>query len=129
MIDCERSELPPQLKVNNILAKHVWLRAARGADEGEVVVEDSLVGVFALHNHFDLLLKEGDSEWRPIELDELRSVLLSQKCPNKSKKDQSDPQPAQLSAHRTSNEDASASPKLLRVGEVTLGGHTHRRVS
>lgn len=101
-----------------MLAKHVWLRAASDSGDGEVVVEDPLVGVFALHNQFDLLLKEEDSEWRPVELDELRRVLAAQSR-DRSKKNSSDPEPAELAAHRMSDETVSTSPKLLRMGEVT----------
>jgi hypothetical protein len=119
MIDCERNEPALQLKVNDVLARHVWLRAANDLDHGEVVVEDSLLGVFSLHNEFDLLLKEEDSEWRPVGLDELRRVLAAQNCRDKSKRSPTEPEPAKTTAQRMSNEAASTSPKLLRVGEVT----------
>jgi hypothetical protein len=52
------------------LVKCIWLRALQAARvRGEVVVDDPLVGVFALHNEFDLLLKEDGSAWRPVGLD------------------------------------------------------------
>jgi hypothetical protein len=115
LIDCQRSEPPLQLKVNDVLAKHIWLRAPGGAGHGEVVIEDPLVGVFALDSEFDLLLKEEDSEWRPIGLDELRRVLTAQKCLAKSESQTSARQTAELGAQGMSN----AVEKLLRVGEVT----------
>jgi len=95
------------------------MREPSGAGLGEVVVEDPLVGVFALHNEFDLLLKEEGSEWRPVGIDELRRVLAARKRLAKSESQDSDSQPAELEFHRTSNEIASDCPKLLRVGEVT----------
>jgi hypothetical protein len=119
MIDCERSEPPLQLKVNNVLAKHVWFRVLSGLGRGEVVVEDPLVGVFSLHSEFDLLLKEEGAEWRSVGIDELRRVLAAQKSLEKSKSNASDGQPAELGASKASNQIASNCPKLLRVGEVT----------
>lgn len=120
MIDYERSKPPLQLKVNNVLAKSVWLRVRlRDAGHSEVVVEDTSVGAFALHNAFDLLLKEQGSEWRSVGLDELRRVLAAQKRLEKSKSKAADRPPVELTAHESSNEVASDCPKLLRVGEVT----------
>jgi hypothetical protein len=119
MIDCERSEPPLQLKVNDVLARHIWLRAPGGAGHAEVVIEDPLVGVFALDNEFDLLLKEQDSQWRSVGLDELRRVLAVQKRVAKSHSQASDRQPAELGSQGMSNAVERDCPKLLRVGEVT----------
>lgn len=118
MVDFEGDEQPLQLKVNTVLAKYIWLRGSI-AIQCEVVIEDPLVGVFTLHNEFDLLLKEEGSEWRSVGLDELRRVLAARTCFEKSKSKAIDRQPAEQAPHRASHEVSSDCPTLLRMGEVT----------
>lgn len=63
------------LMVNGVTME-ARLRFHPEAPEGfDVIVEDPFIGTFALHDQFDLLLRESGSEWRPASLDELRKIL------------------------------------------------------
>ena len=78
MNECDQIEPKQQVKINSTLAKSVRLRSHQGAPgDFEVVVEDPWLGASQLHHNFDLLVKEKHSEWRPVTLDELRSILIA----------------------------------------------------
>jgi hypothetical protein len=77
MNQCHRIEPRLQVKINDTLAQSVHLRSHPGLPGHlEVVVEDPQLGAFALHNDFDLSVKDKDSDWRPVSLDDLRKVLV-----------------------------------------------------
>ncbi|MGO9088781.1 MAG: hypothetical protein ACLQBK_26550 [Candidatus Sulfotelmatobacter sp.] len=77
MDQCHQIEPWLQVKINDTLAQSVHLRSHPGlAGRFDVVVEDAWLGAFALHNDFDLSVKEKDADWRPVSLDDLRKILV-----------------------------------------------------
>jgi hypothetical protein len=66
------------VKVSGITFGSVWLRRSSGANDFDIVIDDPHVGRFALTSAVpDLELREEDSEWRQVTLDELKKVLAA----------------------------------------------------
>jgi hypothetical protein len=64
------------LKVNGITFESVRLRRISGANDFDIVIEDPHVGRFALTPAVpDLELRDEDSDWRQVTLDELKKIL------------------------------------------------------
>jgi hypothetical protein len=64
------------LKVNGITFESVRLRRSSGANGFDIVVDDPQIGRFALTPAFpDLELRDEDSDWRQVTLDELKKIL------------------------------------------------------
>jgi hypothetical protein len=119
MNECHQIEPGLQLKINDMLAKSVRLRSRPGArGDREVVVEDPWLGVFALHRQFDLLVKQKDSEWRAVTLDELRSILVSTKDVLDAGEEASDHQTLAPTLPDESTESREKPPGLVRLGEI-----------
>ena len=119
MNECDQIEPKQQVKINSTLAKSVRLRSHPGAPgDFEVVVEDSWLGSFAVHHNFDLLLKEKDSEWRPVTLDELRSILIANRDCLDAGEEPNDRQTLELTPRGEPAEFAWKSPRLVRLGEI-----------
>ena len=119
MNECDQIEPKQQVKINSTLAKSVRLRSHPGApSDFEVVVEDPWLGSFAVHHNFDLLLKEKDSEWRPVTLDELRSILIANRDFRDAGEEPNDRQTLELTPPGEPDEFARKRPKLVRLGEI-----------
>jgi hypothetical protein len=64
------------VKVNGITFGSVWLRRSSGANGFDIVIDDPQIGRFALTPAFpDLELRDEDSDWRHVSLDELKKIL------------------------------------------------------
>ena len=64
------------LKVNGITFESVRLRRSSGLADFDVLIDDPHVGRFALTAAVpDLELREEDSDWRQVTLDELKKIL------------------------------------------------------
>ena len=64
------------VKVNGITFESVRIRYDRGANHFDIVIDDPHVGRFALTPAVpDLELRDEDSEWRQVTLDELKKIL------------------------------------------------------
>jgi len=64
------------VKVNGITFGSVWLRRSSGANDFDIVIDDPQIGRFALTPAFlDLELRDEDSDWRHVSLDELKKIL------------------------------------------------------
>jgi len=66
------------VRVNGITFESVRLRHDLGANDFDIVIDDPHVGRFALTAVVpDLELRDGDSEWQRVTLDELKKVLAA----------------------------------------------------
>ena len=64
------------VKVNGITFGSVWLRRSSGANDFDIVIDDPHVGRFALTPAVpNLELRDEDSDWRQVTLDELKKIL------------------------------------------------------
>jgi hypothetical protein len=64
------------VKVNGITFESVWLRRSSGANDFDIVIDDPQIGRFALTPAVpDLELRDKDSGWRLVTLDELKKIL------------------------------------------------------
>ena len=64
------------LNVNGITFESVRLRRRCGLADFDVLIDDPNLGRFALTPAFpDLELRDEDSDWRPVSLDELKKIL------------------------------------------------------
>ena len=64
------------LKVNGIAFESVRVRHDLGANDFDIVIDDPHVGRFALTAAVpDLELRDEDSDWRQVTLDELKKIL------------------------------------------------------
>jgi hypothetical protein len=64
------------LKVNGITFESVYLRRSSGANDFDIVIDDPHIGRFALTAAVPSLeLREEDSDWRQVTLDELKKTL------------------------------------------------------
>lgn len=64
------------VKVNGITFESVWLRRSSGANDFDIVIDDPQIGRFALTPAVpDLELRDKDSDWRQVTLDELKKIL------------------------------------------------------
>jgi hypothetical protein len=64
------------LKVNGITFESVRLRRSSGANDFDIVIDDPHVGRFALTAAVPSLeLRDEDSDWRQVTLDELKKIL------------------------------------------------------
>jgi hypothetical protein len=64
------------LKVNGITFESVRLRRSSGANDFDIVIDDPHVGRFALTAAVpNLELRDEDSDWRQVTLDELKKIL------------------------------------------------------
>jgi hypothetical protein len=65
-----------ELKVNGITFESVRLRRSSGSDDFDIVIDDPHVGRFALTSAVPSLeLRDEDSDWRQVTLDELKKIL------------------------------------------------------
>jgi hypothetical protein len=68
--------LPCDMVLNDIPVRSVQIRNMRDSQEDfEVVVTDRILGLFALHAGFEIDVREADSDWRRVSLDELKGML------------------------------------------------------
>jgi hypothetical protein len=119
MNECDQIEPKQQVKINSTLAKSVRLRSHPFAPgDFEVVVEDPWLGSFAVHHNFDLLLKEKHSEWRPVTLDELRSILIANRDFVDGGEEPNERQTLELTPPGEPDEFTRKRPKLVRLGEI-----------
>jgi hypothetical protein len=66
------------VRANGITFESVRLRHDLGANDFDIVIDDPHVGRFALTTAVpDLELREEDSEWRQVTLDELKKILAA----------------------------------------------------
>jgi hypothetical protein len=64
------------VRVNGITFESVRLRRSSGANDFDIVIDDSHVGRFALTPAVpNLELRDEDSDWRQVTLDELKRIL------------------------------------------------------
>jgi hypothetical protein len=64
------------VKVNGITFGSAWLRRSSLANDFDIVIDDPQIGRFALTPAFpDLELRDEDSDWRHVSLDELKKIL------------------------------------------------------
>jgi len=120
MTECMKGDPLVQVKVNDTLAKSVRLRFCPGvAGHLDVVVEDRWLGAFTLHRGFDLLLKEECSDWRPVGLDELRSILAAHRRRADFEIKAGSGHGAGYVPQEPPNDIAGNRPTAPRVGEVT----------
>jgi hypothetical protein len=67
------------VKVNGITFGSVWLRRSSGANDFDIVIDDLHVGRFALTSAVpELQLRDEDSDWRHVTLDELKKILADE---------------------------------------------------
>jgi hypothetical protein len=73
----DRADVPQvDLKVNGITFASVRLRRSSGSGDFDIVIDDPHVGRFALTAAVpDLELRDEDSDWRQVTLDELKKIL------------------------------------------------------
>ena len=66
------------VRVNGITFESVRVRHNLGANDFDIVIDDPRIGRFALTPAVpNLELREEDSEWRQVTLDELKKVLAA----------------------------------------------------
>lgn len=73
-------DFPCELSVNGVSMRSVQIR--RGAErtaDFEVVVNDPIVGSFALHSEFEINLKEPGLNWHRVSLHELKTRIRGTK--------------------------------------------------
>ncbi len=64
------------VRVNGIMFESVWLRRSSGTNDFDIVIDDPHIGRFALTAAVpDLQLRDEDSDWRQVTLDELKKIL------------------------------------------------------
>ena len=64
------------VKVSGITFEAVRLRQDLGSDDFDILIDDPQIGRFALTAAVpDLELREEDSDWRQVTLDELKKIL------------------------------------------------------
>ena len=69
-------ELPFELKVNGVLVESVHIRPTHdAADDLQVVITDSQIGLFAVNDAFEFEVREEGIPWRPITLEQLTKAL------------------------------------------------------
>jgi hypothetical protein len=67
------------VKVNGITFESVWLRRSCGANDFDIVIDDPQIGRFALTPAVpDLELRDKDSGWRQVTLDQLKKILADE---------------------------------------------------
>lgn len=119
MIECEPGGSRLQVMMNGVIAKSVRLRFCPGVGGHlDVMAEHSELGRFALHGEFDLLMREDYSDWRPVHLDELRSILIAQRESSKLENQAHDKDVVDLTPRQALSELAAKPVRLVRVGEV-----------
>jgi hypothetical protein len=65
------------VRVNGITFESVWLRRSYGTNDFDIVIDDPHIGRFALTAAVpDLQLRDEDSDWRQVTLDELKKILV-----------------------------------------------------
>jgi hypothetical protein len=69
-------ELRCELKLNGVPVKSVGIRGPSDFHEDlEIVVIEPALGSFALHDGFEIEVREPNSTWRQVTLNELRAML------------------------------------------------------
>jgi hypothetical protein len=69
-------ELPFELRVNGVPVESVHIRPAHdAADDLQVVITDSQIGLFALSDAFEFEVREQGTPWHPITLEQLKKAL------------------------------------------------------
>jgi len=64
------------VRVSGITLESVWLRRSSGANDFDIVIDDPHIGRFALTAAVPSLeLRDEDSDWRQVTLDELKKLL------------------------------------------------------
>jgi hypothetical protein len=72
----ELVDLPCDMVLNGIPMRSVQIRNSRDSHEDfEILVTDPTLGSFALHSGFEIDVRESDSDWRRVSLDELKGML------------------------------------------------------
>jgi len=70
-------ELPCDLMVNGLRFQAVHIRyVPDSADNFQLVLSDPILGAFALHAEFELVMRDEGSCWRPVTLEQLTKILL-----------------------------------------------------
>jgi hypothetical protein len=71
-------DVPCDLSLNGLPLHSVRVRQTGDcADDFDVIVTDPVLGAFSLHAGFDIDVRERDSSWRRVSLDELKGILKS----------------------------------------------------
>ncbi len=69
-------ELPCELMVNGLPFRSVQIRyVPDSADNFQLAVTDPILGAFALHSEFELVMRDEGSSWRPVTLEQLTKAL------------------------------------------------------
>ena len=71
-----RDEFPCELLLNRVPIQSVRIRqGAESAGDFDILVTDSVLGVFSLTSEFEIDLREPDASWRRVSLHELKGIL------------------------------------------------------
>ena len=69
-------QMPCELMVNGVSFQAVQIRyVPDSVDNFQLVVTDPILGVFALHSEFELVMRDEGSSWRPVTLEQLTKTL------------------------------------------------------
>ena len=81
------------VKVSGITFESVRLRHDLGANDFDIVIDDPHVGRFALTPAVpDLELRDEDSDWRQVTLDELKKILADDELADAAEEPQASPE-------------------------------------
>jgi hypothetical protein len=108
------------LRVNGIAFESVRVRHDLGANDFDIVIDDPHVGRFALTPAVpDLELREEDSDWRQVTLDELKKILAGDELAEVAEEPQASETAERESFNRRVAEDEhimNAEIALFRAG-------------
>lgn len=69
-------QIPCDLIVNGVSFPSVQIRyVPNSTDNFQLVVTDPILGAFALHSEFELVMRNEGSSWRPVTLEQLTKAL------------------------------------------------------
>lgn len=69
-------QLPCDLMVNGVPFRSVQIRyVTDSADDFQLVLTHPILGMFALHSEFELVMRDEGSSWRPVTLEQLTKTL------------------------------------------------------
>jgi hypothetical protein len=104
------------VKVNGITFESVRVRPDLGANDFDIVIDDPHIGRFALTPAVpDLELREEDSDWRQVTLDELKKILAGDELAEVAEEPQ-----ASETAERESFNGRVAEGKHIMNAEIAL---------
>jgi len=119
MLECKPDEPQVQVMLNGVIAKSVRLRFCPGVSGHlDVIAEDFWVGLIVLTPEFDIFVREECSDWRHVQLGELRSILAARRDSSKLESKARDKDVVDLTPRSAPNGFAAEPVRLVRVGEV-----------